>query len=494
MATLILENRKFVILFILILSFFLRLYHLGYHDFWYDEIFSVNYAHYPWANWNAPLYWILLHFWIKIFGISEFSLRFPSLIFNFLSIILVFLLGKSLFNKGVGIAASLFIGLSPFHLWYAQEARDYSMVLFFGTLSSYLFFKATKGERLKLWLSFVLVSILGLYTNYFYIFLLIFQGLYFVLSRSWRLNFKEIICFLVIALGFIPYLNRFLTKFYYVWGGFWIPKPSLKSLIITIENFILGYNASSHLYLISNLLLGLFFICAVLNFKKKELRESLIFCLLLFIFPILAVFIFSKLFFSIYIDRALIIFSPFYYIIIALGIESFIYSRLIKSFAITILLLLFLIGIYGYYKDWLIRPYWSGGVYIKKPIRPILEFIEDNLESQDIIAFTNESIIPSFEFYSENRFSPLYRLFDPKFLDTSWQRPIQESEYVVPFHKINNLEFKRLWVISSDWARSGKLDENSQSVKNWLDNNLKLEHTCEFDGLRIFRYCKDSKR
>src|SRR3989338_2125771 len=96
--------------------FFLRLYKLGYHDLWYDEICTIGYAKYPWGNWNAPLYWIILHFWIKIFGISEFSLRFPSLIFSFLSVILVFLLGKKLFGKQAGIIASIFIGLSPFHL------------------------------------------------------------------------------------------------------------------------------------------------------------------------------------------------------------------------------------------------------------------------------------------------------------------------------------------------------------------------------------------
>ena len=60
---------------------------------------------------------------------------------------------KNLFNKKVGIIASIFIGLSPFHLWYAQEVRDYSTVLFLGTFASYLLFKAiekfdaTKGYK-----------------------------------------------------------------------------------------------------------------------------------------------------------------------------------------------------------------------------------------------------------------------------------------------------------------------------------------------------------
>ena len=165
----VIKNWRILGFFFVFLAF--RLYHLGYCDLWYDEIGTVSYAQYPWGNWNAPLYWIVLHFWTKIFGISEFSLRFPSLIFSFSSVILIFVLGKELFNKKTGFIAGIFMGLSPFHLWYAQEARDYSMLLFFGLLSSLLFYKALRKGENRQWLLFILVSFLGIYTNYFYIFL-----------------------------------------------------------------------------------------------------------------------------------------------------------------------------------------------------------------------------------------------------------------------------------------------------------------------------------
>ena len=490
MTTFISENKKFAIFFILIIAFFLRVYRLGYHDFWYDEAWTVNYAKYPWENWNAPLYWIILHFWTKLFGFSEFSLRSPSLIFSLLSVTLTFLLGKRLFNKKVGILASLFIGFSPFHLWYAQEARDYSMVLFLGTLSSYLFFKATKEERLKLWLSFVLVSMLGLYTNYFYIFLLISQGLYFVLLRRWRLNFKEIICFLVIALGFIPYLNRFLTKFYYVWGGFWIPKPSLKSLIITIENFILGYNASSHLYLISDLLLSLFFICAVLNFKKKELRESLIFCLLLFIFPILAVFIFSKLFFPIYIDRGLIIFSPYYYLLLGLGID-YLGDKQLKKIILSAFLVILLISLSSYYRNLMpAEPGHHIGVVLKKPYKPALRFIENNFKLGDIIMHTNSSSQEVFEFYSRNKEITQDFLFASKMIDPNWDRPYESGVGIVSVEELASINAKRIWVVSCDWQRGKELDKNSKAVNSEMSKLYKLDLSLEFDGLWVYRYLK----
>ncbi len=478
------------ILAILIFSLFLRLYHLGFNEFWYDEIGSIGYARYPWGNWNAPLYWILLHYWVKIFGVSEFSLRFPSLIFSFFSVILLFFLGKHLFNKKAGLIACIFMGLSPFCIWYAQEARDYSMALFFGVLSTYLLFKAIKEKRFKLWMLFTLISIIGLYTNYFFIFLLLAQGISILFFRGTRPSFKEIICFLIIALGFSLYLPRFLSKFYYVWQGFWVPTPSGRSLFITLENYALGYNGFPFLYFMSNILAGLFFISALWAARKKEVRRNLILCIFLFSIPITCAFCFSKLFFSVYLDRGLIIFSPYFYIALALGAASL--NKALRTALLAIFITMFLIADYRYFKGLIVMPIiHHTGAYVKKPIKPVINFLEANLEPQDIIVFTHDSVMPSFEFYSQKalRF-PCYYFFDPKIYDANWKRPVLESKFNIPLKKIQSLDAKRIWVIYSSWARDGKLDDNSQSVKDWLDKKLKLEFLREFEGILVARYIK----
>lgn len=478
------------ILFIFLIFFFLRLYHLSFHDFWYDEIATVGYARLPLRNWNAPLYWILLHYWIKIFGISEFSLRFPSLLFSFFSVILVYLLGQNIFNKKVGIFASFFIGLSPLHLWYAQEARDYSMVLLIGLLSSLLFYRILEKGEDKLWPFFLLVSIIGFYTNYFYIFLFSAQFLYILFVRNLKLDFKAIIYFLIAILSFSFYLPTFLTKFFYVGRGFWIPRPEWRSLIITVENFILGYNGFGFLYVISNILAGLSFIFALIAaYKKKELRKNFIFCLILFFTPIICIFFFSKIFFSIYLDRALIIFSPYFYLILSLGIVFL--NRTVRIVLVTILITAILIADYGYFNDWLFMHHHVGAC-IKKPIKPIAKFLDEHIEPQDIVGFTHESSMLPLYFYMQKKLFFSYYFFDPRFLDSSWRRPRLEGAYQLPFYKINQLEFKRLWVISSNWVRSGEWDEEFKSIKNWLDKNYKLEFINLFDGLWVFRYVKDA--
>jgi len=485
-------NNRYIIFFILIIAFYLRLYRLGYHDLWYDEVGTVNYAEYPWGNWNAPLYWILLHYWIKIFGISEFSLRFPSLIFNFLSVILVFFLGKRLFNEKVGIVASFFIALSSLHLWYAQEARDYSMMLFFGTLSSYLLFRALEEGSLKLWLFFIFVSMIGFYTNYFYFFLFFAQGIYLIFSKKLKFNYKEIIYFLIIIFSFIPYLPRFLNKFNFVRHGFWVPKPTWHSFFITLENFVLGYNGFFSLYLISDVLVCIFLIFAFWSMHRNNLKQNFLFCISLFFIPIFCIFLFSKVFFPIYLDRALIVFSPYFYLILSLGLTS-INKKWLSSISIVIFFSLFCFGAYAYHNDLIFYPYsHHEGAFLKKPFKPIVRFIESNIKEGDIIAVTNINppIIPSLSFYSQ-KIKNFYFFFDPKFNDPNWQRPLSRSLFNIPIYEIDKLNFIRLWLISTDGgARMGGLDENSQSVKDWCGKNLKLELAREFDGVWIFIYSR----
>jgi hypothetical protein len=152
-----------------------------------------------------------------------------------------------------------------------------------------------------------------------------------------------------------------------------------------------------------------------------------------------------------------------------------------------------LVADHRYFNDLMFKPLAHHlGTYIKKSIRPIVMFLEKNLNpAEDILAFTNVSTQPSINFYSRRKLNRSYYFFDPQFPDTDWQRPIQESRFTIPFYKINQISFKRCWVIISDWEREGEFDQNSRSVKAWLDKNLKLEFSSQIHGLWLFRYAKN---
>ena len=92
-------------------------------------------------NGSGAAYFLLLHYWSQTFGLSDFSLRFPSLLFGLGSIFLLFLFTKKLFPsypKSPFIVIIL-AACSPFLLVYHQLARNYSMTIFLVLLSTYLF-------------------------------------------------------------------------------------------------------------------------------------------------------------------------------------------------------------------------------------------------------------------------------------------------------------------------------------------------------------------
>lgn len=469
--------------------FALRLYRLGYHDFWYDEVCTAIYFPNPaYHDWNAPLYLVFLRFWIKIFGISEFSLRFPSLFFNFLSVIITFFLGKELFNNKVGVFASLLIGLSPFHLWYAQEARDYSMVLVLGTASSYFLVKAIKDDKNFIRIFFLLTAAGGLYANYFYMVLFLTQIIILVFLRRSKISFKELLFFLSPAIIFLPWASKFLDKFFNVWQGFWVLKPHSGSLLITFENFILGYNANRLLYDSALLLSGILFFSAARGFLEKSYRKPLLICLSLFCVPVFGIYLFSNLMFSIYLDRALILFSPYAYLLLSVGIVLL--SQSLRVFICGIFLFIMAVSTYRFLNDIMVEPVEHHlGTYLKKPVRPIVRYLKEHVHFEDeIVAFTNDSARYGVEYYGKS--IPNYYFFDVKILDTTWQKPVADDESNVPTDRIKRLKFNKLWVIFSDWARSGGLCENSKAVKVWLDANFKLDLATVSEGVWICRYSR----
>lgn len=120
------QKSKINILLLLILTicvFFLRIYHLGAPSFWMDEAISSNVAaalvkHGTPSFPSGVIYMrsILNTFFMslsfRIFDISEFSARFPSVIFGTLAITLVYMIGAKLGNRKLALLAALFIAFS----------------------------------------------------------------------------------------------------------------------------------------------------------------------------------------------------------------------------------------------------------------------------------------------------------------------------------------------------------------------------------------------
>lgn len=134
---------EIIVLSLLILvGMFLRFFHLDYNSLWLDEACTFNIASLSLSGiWNfsatsdpnPPLFYLIEHFMLA-FGQNEFVLRFIPALFGILTIPIFYSIGKEFHDKSVGITMAALLTFSPFHIFYSQEARAYSIMLFFSQL------------------------------------------------------------------------------------------------------------------------------------------------------------------------------------------------------------------------------------------------------------------------------------------------------------------------------------------------------------------------
>ncbi len=124
----------------ILVAFALRLYKLGAESLWYDETVSVFLARqsipeliaHTARDIHPPGYYLLLHLWGWLAQPTlqtglEFIYAWPSLFWGVLLIPLIFALGRRFFTTRVALAALWLTAVHPYHIWYSQEVRMYTL-------------------------------------------------------------------------------------------------------------------------------------------------------------------------------------------------------------------------------------------------------------------------------------------------------------------------------------------------------------------------------
>lgn len=486
---------------LLLLGILLRFYHLGYNDLWFDEVQSLRASfnltpHIIIQERQAPLYYFLLRRWIVIFKPREFTLRLFSAIFSILSIFVIYLITIYVFDKNTALFSALILSISPFHIWYSQEVRKYAFFTFIVLGNNYYFLKGIKENKNIFWLIYIFFLIIGFYTDYFVFFLIIAQGLFILYLSPIRLQLKKwLFSVLVSSVIFSSWIPVLIKQFQGVAQSFWIIKPVLKDVIITLENFNLGFNASLYSYKLSHLFFVPLFIIGLFQ-GFKNTRFSCLFCLSLFL-PLGISFLISKFIVPIYLDRLFVAFSVFYYIFLGYGINTLKPQVRVMSM-IPIMLLIFL-SLNNYYRNYMPADLsHHKGTYVKKPVKPVVEFLISNSQEEDLFVFTHPLTFVLVEGYAQFfynfKFRNLYYFIFPQKQDAYWKHIIMDLSTVKYYLNLETehaqLKFNRIWLISSSWPRDGTLDENSIAVREWLEKNYKRVFEKWFDGILVGLYEK----
>jgi len=119
-------------------------------------------------NTIPPLYVIILHYWLKIFGQGEFAQRSLSAFLGVLSVYLLYRLTLLLFDIRTAILSALFGTLSYTWFSFFRQNRCYSLFILLTLLSFYYFFSLLKDKNARRYFIYLTITnILLLYTHYF---------------------------------------------------------------------------------------------------------------------------------------------------------------------------------------------------------------------------------------------------------------------------------------------------------------------------------------
>lgn len=180
-----LRNWKIQLLIVTILALFLRFYQLGANppSLTWDEVawgynayslgidgrdefgkfLPIQYIE-SFGDFKPPLYAYLDIFPVKMFGLNEFAVRFPSAFFGVLTVLVTYFLARKIFKKKlVAILACLFLAISPWHINLSRAAFEANIATFFLVLGVWLFLVSIKDKKWFLPLSIV-SFVLSMYT------------------------------------------------------------------------------------------------------------------------------------------------------------------------------------------------------------------------------------------------------------------------------------------------------------------------------------------
>lgn len=138
---------------------------------------------------HTPLYFLLVRFWMQLFGNSVTAIRSFSVLCSLLLLPALYWLSQLLFGSArVSQIVVMLMAISPFFVAYAQEARPYSLWLLLLTLSSGALLRALERNTLSNWAVYALTLTLSLATSLLSFCVLLGQAVYVALHRRLQLR------------------------------------------------------------------------------------------------------------------------------------------------------------------------------------------------------------------------------------------------------------------------------------------------------------------
>lgn len=423
---------------------------------------------------NPPLFEILLHYWIKIFGISPFSVRFLPMIFSAFTAVVIYRIGLRYFKFPVAVCAALLFTLSNYHLALSHETRSYSLFCLLSALSLLYFFhiQYRKQEKIKYIVMLGIINALLIYTHFFGFFILFIQLLCTLTLRPYR-NYAlkyVFLSFLLTAILYVPYGGYFFSRFTdSISQGTWVPVVGWDEAYHMIVRF-----ANKPLTAILFLLMMAGGLAALIVQKFSPVPAPGIIVTIWFFLPFCLMFMFSHKDFSwqipMFMDRYLVYITPAFYLLIALATaEISRYARVIWLLPVAGMLATF-----------------TPKIQMKEPVDLLVNKIRELKNADDVVIISPEWFDLAFTYYYN-------REWFTETDDSGTKTRIRDhlaSQHIYPLSyatEIRQDEMETGKVIFLDAASESAVPGNG--VRDFLNRKFGHEEMIEFPGaIHIFVY------
>jgi 4-amino-4-deoxy-L-arabinose transferase-like glycosyltransferase len=218
---------------------------------WLDEALTVDIAKLPLHDLHAalrrdgapPLYYVLLHFWIRAFGSSDVAVRSLSGVISLLTLPVAWFGARQLCGKAVAWVVVILLASAPFSVYYATEARMYALVMFLTACGIWAIARALDRPRPGNLVAVAVVTAALLYSQYWAIYLVGTVGIALLwqqrrsvpaqrrMSTRWTLGALVVGC-----LAFVPWVPTFVFQSRHT-GTPWAAPPNFTVIINSITGF-----------------------------------------------------------------------------------------------------------------------------------------------------------------------------------------------------------------------------------------------------------------
>ncbi|MCB2194615.1 MAG: glycosyltransferase family 39 protein [Bacteroidetes bacterium] len=389
---------------LVVLNFILKFIHIDSQSIAGDEPFSIFHAqlgvssiieHLKQGN-NPPLFEIILHYWIRLFGISAMSVRFLPLLFSTITVLFIYKIGTSFFNLRIAIVSSLLFTFSNYHLFFAHESRVYSLFALLTTISMFAFLKLQQDRKSrKHFILLIVTNILLIYSHYFGFWVLFIQ-LFIVLI--FNQNRKELLRVYLIGLGiiaiaYIPMWRTFFERFFVsASNGTWLQPPgNAGALYFMLWQFTNKPVATSLSILV--LVASIIKFVILKDYKSIGHYKFQINIATWFALPFLLMFVLSfKV--PMFHDRYLVFLSVALYILIAISIHYLLPKFKYKYFLDALVILMFIVT-------------FNPNVDNKRHTKEAVAKVKELRDEQTLVIISPYYFMPTFTYYYDTEYFKL---------------------------------------------------------------------------------------